>query len=307
MMIDDEILKKHGLVIAAVYATIITNPTITHNEIAKCCCISVKSVKRALAELQQLHYIEIKVNKPHPNTYEVLHKPTNTESILTFGEFGFVHLTESELKKLQKTYPKIVIDDYIQRIDTFMCNNKSHKLHTYHTHYATIKLWIDGDVRQNGGYTTHRSTKTIDEIKHDEKTIETIQKIAEKSFAKFGNSDEGYQPSIWDIENFYEVSSKYFDLHKNLHDELIVLNKPLKVKVPREMCFGHASREYLEELQLKINPDTRKGSWGILTTDAMYYIEQYQKYYVYLDRLKEKAKTQSKEFLDYVGYHEGDE
>lgn len=145
MMIDDEILKKHGLVIAAVYATIITNPTITHNEIAKCCCISVKSVKRALAELQQLHYIEIKVNKPKPNTYEnILHSHSTPTRKKPFGEFGHVLLSEYEYQKLIKDVnnDKALIDEYIKRVDEYM---EIHPEKHYAAHQKVISNWIADD------------------------------------------------------------------------------------------------------------------------------------------------------------------
>lgn len=305
MTLDDTIVKDYGLVVAAVYTMVATNPTITENEIATYCCISVSSVKRSLKKLQQLGYIEIKVNKPNPNTYKVL-RTTASPTTMTYGEFGHVRVTETEFKKLQEKYPKTVIDDYIQRLDTYLHNNRTHKINGYSTHYATIKLWIDGDIRQNGGYTTHRQTKSINQMKEDEETIKTIQSI-EMTFLKSENDSPEYEPSIWDVQEFYDVSSRDFRLHKGLHSEIIAKHQIGEIKVPREMCFGHASREYLEELQLKLHPNYKPKSGWFLVTEAMVYIERYQLYYIYLDKLKEKAKTQSQEFLDYVGYHEGDE
>lgn len=306
MILDDDIIKKHGVMFAAIYAVVSNNPNITQAEIAALCHTSLRTVQRTLDELHQLHYIEIKMNKPNPNTYQIMER-TTSPTTMTYGEFGLVHLTGPEFKKLQEKYPKIVIEHYIQKVDTYMYNNKSNKINTYPTHYATIKMWIDDDVRRNGGYTVNKKTKTLEEIKQDE-IIKDMIEIAMIDAEKLENSESSDNlPSTWDVAEFYSVSLNSFSLHKNLHEELIAIHRPSKIKVPRDVCFGVASEKYLDELQLKLNPNTPKVSWGILHTEAMCYIELYRKYYIYLDELKEKAKTQSQEFLDYVGYHEGDE
>lgn len=154
MILDDDIIKKHGLVIAAVYATIISHPTITHSEIAKCCCISVKSVKRALKELQQLHYITISVNKPHPNTYEVLHRSEKREQVKLYGIFKHVKLTDKEYQLLVKSITdrggnESELKQEITRLDTFMEQHKQEpkgrSMLNFATHCATLYRWYTDD------------------------------------------------------------------------------------------------------------------------------------------------------------------
>ena len=64
MIVDDSIIKQHGLVVAAVYAVVVATPTIKQTEIARECNISVKTAQRALETLLRIGYIRIKNNKP---------------------------------------------------------------------------------------------------------------------------------------------------------------------------------------------------------------------------------------------------
>ena len=107
MIVDDSIIKQHGLVVAAVYAVVVATPTIKQTEIARECNISVKTAQRALETLQQLGYIRIKNNKPNPNTYGILYHPntpSSSKAKKAFGEFGHVLLSEHEYQKLIKDF-----------------------------------------------------------------------------------------------------------------------------------------------------------------------------------------------------------
>lgn len=145
MILDDDIIKKHGVMFAAIYAVVSTNPNITQAEIATLCHTSLRTVQRTLDELQQLHYIEIKVNKPKPNTYEnILHShPTPTRK-KPFGEFGHVLLSEYEYQKLIKDVnnDKALIDEYIKKLDEYM---EIHPEKHYAAHQKVISNWIADD------------------------------------------------------------------------------------------------------------------------------------------------------------------
>ncbi len=88
MIVDDSIIKQHGLVVAAVYAVVVATPTIKQTEIARECNISVKTAQRALETLQQIGYIRIMNNKPNSNTYEVLNRSEKREKVMKIGRPG---------------------------------------------------------------------------------------------------------------------------------------------------------------------------------------------------------------------------
>lgn len=161
MVLDDKIVEQHGLVVAAVYAIITVNPMITHAEIATYCHISVPSVKRALSVLKCGGYIKVKNNKPHPNTYEILRTKSPEES-KGRGIFGLVKLSDNDYAMLLNDYPKSVVEDYIQRLDSYLKNNPQKN---YTSHSATIVSWIVEDDSKRRNTKNYRS---LSQIKEDE-------------------------------------------------------------------------------------------------------------------------------------------
>lgn len=145
MILDDEIIKKHGVMFAAIYAVISSNPSITQSEIATLCHTSLRTVQRTIEELQRLNYIKVKNNKPKPNTYENMYHshPTPTKK-KPFGEFGHVLLSEYEYQKLIKDVnnDKALIDEYIKRLDEYM---EIHPEKHYAAHQKVISNWIAND------------------------------------------------------------------------------------------------------------------------------------------------------------------
>ena len=145
MILDDDIIKKHGVMFAAIYAVVSANPNITQAEITTLCHTSLRTVQRTLDELQQLHYIEIKVNKPKPNTYEnILYShPTPTRK-KPFGEFGHVLLSEYEYQNLIKDFngDTALVNEYITKLDDYM---EIHPEKHYAAHQRVLHNWITND------------------------------------------------------------------------------------------------------------------------------------------------------------------
>ena len=141
MIVDDNIIKQHGLVVAAVYAVIVATPTIKQAEIARECNISIKTAQRALETLQQVGYIRIKNNKPNSNTYEILyHAKQKTKKV--FGAFGHVLLTEQEHLQLLKDFGADLTGDYIKKLDSYM---EIHPEKHYKAHQQVLRDWIVED------------------------------------------------------------------------------------------------------------------------------------------------------------------
>lgn len=141
MIVDDNIIKQHGLVVAAVYAVIVATPTIKQAEIARECNISIKTAQRALETLQHVGYIRIKNNKPNSNTYEILyHAKQKTKKV--FGAFGHVLLTEQEHLQLLKDFGADLTGDYIKKLDSYM---EIHPEKHYKAHQQVLRDWIVED------------------------------------------------------------------------------------------------------------------------------------------------------------------
>lgn len=139
MIIDDNMIKQHGLVIAAVYNVISNNPSATQSTIADLCGISVRTVRRALENLQRLGYIKVKSNPPHTNTYVIL--PASISKI-AHGNYGHVLLSGSEYTELVQVYGNEMVETYIRKLDNYI---EVHPEKHYSAHHQVISDWITED------------------------------------------------------------------------------------------------------------------------------------------------------------------
>lgn len=154
MIVDDSIIKQHGLVVAAVYAVVVATPTIKQTEIARECNISVKTAQRALETLLRIGYIRIKNNKPNPNTYEVLNRSEKREQVKLYGIFKHVKLTDKEYQLLVKSITErggneSELKQEITRLDAFMEQRKQEpkvrSMINFDSHCATLYRWYTDD------------------------------------------------------------------------------------------------------------------------------------------------------------------
>lgn len=154
MLIDDSIIKQHGLVVAAVYAVIVATPTIKQSEIAEECNVSIKTVQRALDTLLRVGYIRIKNNKPYSNTYEVLHQNQKKEQVKLYGMFRHVKLTDKEYQLLVRSVSErggneSELKIEITRLDAYMEQHKREpkwvSIINYESHCATLYRWYTDD------------------------------------------------------------------------------------------------------------------------------------------------------------------
>lgn len=71
--------------------------------------------------------------------------PSRTKAAkLVFGEYGNVHLTDSEYRKLTDDFGKKLTEDYIRRVDEYIEQTGK----SYKSCYITIKKWINRDNAQ---------------------------------------------------------------------------------------------------------------------------------------------------------------
>lgn len=154
MIVDDKIIKQHGLVVAAVYAVIVATPTIKQAEIARECNISIKTAQRALETLQRIGYIHIKINKPRLNTYEVLTRSEERDQVNLYGIFRNVKLTDKEYQLLVKSITErggneSELKQEITRLDAFMEQRKKEpkvkSMLSFESHCATLYRWYTDD------------------------------------------------------------------------------------------------------------------------------------------------------------------
>lgn len=164
MTIDDNLLKELGAVDTVVYTLIADNPHITQKELARSCKLSTRTVINVLQRLEDKHYIRIKNNKPKPNTYEILYsyRTKSPEESKGRGIFGMVKLSDNDYAMLLNDYPKSVVEDYIQRLDSYLKNNPQKN---YTSHSATIVSWIVDDDAKRRNTKNYRS---LSQIKEDE-------------------------------------------------------------------------------------------------------------------------------------------
>lgn len=204
MIVDDNIIKQHGLVVAAVYAVIVATPTIKQAEIARECNISIKTAQRALETLQQVGYIRIKNNKPNSNIYEILDVKKRKE---VYGAFGHVQLSTSEYQGLMQDYGETTVTKYIKRLDDYL---EIHPEKHYSAHHQVLRNWIEDGI-ENEKQKTKRSSaiprgakywyggKTYGEL------IADLPNHEQKEYLSFLKESDLHQVATEPLENFLQT------------------------------------------------------------------------------------------------------
>lgn len=84
-------------------------------------------------------------NKNKQENNNLIQNEKGSGALRCFGEFQNVFLSDGQLAALKADYPGRY-EEYISRLSVYMASNDRH----YANHYATLRKWLDEDIRGKG-------------------------------------------------------------------------------------------------------------------------------------------------------------
>jgi hypothetical protein len=84
------------------------------------------------------------INKQNAHESKVKEKESKGKEKRVYGELAHVRLSDDEYKKLIDEFGQVVTQDYINQLDNYIGS----KGKRYKSHYATIRTWLNRDIKE---------------------------------------------------------------------------------------------------------------------------------------------------------------
>ena len=90
-----------------------------------------------------------KATEQEQNTFYMMHRyedPSDHRRFMRFGKEGLVAMTEAQYKRLLDLLPTEELMPYLSRFENMLRENRHNGKHAPHSHYKTLKKWIEEDL-----------------------------------------------------------------------------------------------------------------------------------------------------------------